>query len=117
MALARLPPRFDRRRSAGDDYLIVYGVENGLDHARLGLSVSKKKVRKAFERNHVKRLLREAFRLSKPDLPIGIDLIVVPKTAKLTFALAAVVASFGSRSRARLGKTGANRPLDSAPKS
>ena len=79
---------FDRRRSASDDRLIVYGVENGLDHARLGLSVSKKKVRKAFRRNHVKRLLREAFRLSKAELPIGIDLIVVPKGPNLTFALA-----------------------------
>ena len=79
---------FDRRRSASDDWLIVYGVENGLDHARLGLSVSKKKVRKAFQRNHVKRLLREAFRLSKAELPIGIDLIVVPKGPDLTFALA-----------------------------
>ena len=79
---------FDRRRSAADDRLIVYGVENGLDHARLGLSVSKKRVRKAFERNHVKRLLREAFRLSKAELPIGIDLIVVPKGPNLTFAAA-----------------------------
>ena len=31
---------FDRKRSASDAVLIVYGVENGLDHPRLGISVS-----------------------------------------------------------------------------
>ena len=35
---------FERRRSSADDVLVVYGVENGRDHARLGISVSRKKV-------------------------------------------------------------------------
>jgi ribonuclease P protein component len=76
---------FDRKRSASDDKLIVYGVENGLAHPRLGLSVSRKRVRKAHDRNRVKRLLREAFRLSKVDLPIGIDLVIVPRGAGMSF--------------------------------
>ena len=67
---------FERRRSNADDMLVVYGVENGRDHARLGISVSRKKVRAAHARNHFKRLVREAFRVSKSDLPTGIDLIV-----------------------------------------
>jgi ribonuclease P protein component len=77
---------FERRRSVSDASMIVYGLENGLDHARLGISVGKKKVRKASARNRVKRLLREAFRLAKADLPAGVDLIVVPRSAGLTFA-------------------------------
>ena len=36
---------FDRKRSVSDAALVVYGVENGRDHARLGISVSRKKVR------------------------------------------------------------------------
>ena len=69
---------FDRRRSVSDDVLIVYGVENGLDHPRLGISVSRKKVRRATARNRIKRLIREAFRLGKAEMPPGIDLVVLP---------------------------------------
>jgi ribonuclease P protein component len=79
---------FERKRSASDGWLIVYGVENGLDHPRLGISASKRKVRKANDRNRVKRLLREAFRLNKFDLPPGVDLIVVPRGPALTFEAA-----------------------------
>ncbi|HWE36125.1 MAG TPA: ribonuclease P protein component [Isosphaeraceae bacterium] len=79
---------FDRRKSAGDDWLVVYGAENGLGHARLGLSVSKKKLKTAVARNRFKRLVREAFRRNKAELPTGIDLVVVPRGPGLTFEAA-----------------------------
>jgi ribonuclease P protein component len=98
---------FDRRKSAGDDWLVVYGAENGLGHARLGLSVSKKKVKTAVARNRFKRLVREAFRLNKAALPPGIDLVVVPRGPGLTFEAA-------SRSLPALARAVARR-LGTAP--
>lgn len=45
---------------------------------RLGLAVSKK-VGRANVRNRVKRVLREFFRLNRPTLPNGFDIVAVPK--------------------------------------
>ncbi len=77
---------FDRKRSVSDSTLVVHGAENGFEFARLGISVGKRKVRRAHDRNRIKRLLREAFRLNKAVLPLGIDLVIVPRDPKLTFA-------------------------------
>ena len=79
---------FDRKRSASDARLVVYGVENGRKYPRLGISIGRKKVRRAVARNRIKRLLREAFRLGRDELPAGMDLVVVPRSADLTFAQA-----------------------------
>jgi ribonuclease P protein component len=76
---------FERRRSVSDAFLIIYGVENGRGYARLGISVARKKVRRATARNRIKRLIREAFRLNKAELPCGLDLVVMPRGGRLTF--------------------------------
>src|SRR5204863_5994935 len=72
---------YQRRRSASDNWLIVYGCENGLPHLRLGLSVSRK-FGQATHRNRLKRLYREAFRLTRHEMPVGLDLVLIPRTAE-----------------------------------
>jgi ribonuclease P protein component len=73
---------FDRvyqaRVYVADDVLVVNGDTNGLGRSRLGLSVSTK-VGNAVVRNRWKRLIREAFRLSREQMPVGLDLVVRPQ--------------------------------------
>jgi ribonuclease P protein component len=92
--------------------MVVFGAENGLPYARLGLSVSRRKFGTAVARNRVKRLLREAFRLSKGELPVGIDLVIVPRGPKLTFAAARTSLSTLAQAVARRLKP---RPEKSPP--
>ena len=47
--------------------------------SRLGIVVAKKKVRRAHERNRVKRLARESFRLHQAQFNADIDIVVMPK--------------------------------------
>ncbi len=56
--------------------LTFFGKPNGLSHARLGLSVSRK-VGTAVKRGKIKRMLREAFRLTQHEWPAGYDIIIV----------------------------------------
>lgn len=72
---------YDRRCSVSNQWLIVYGCANELGRSRLGVSVSRK-IGNAVARNRFKRLYREAFRLSRAELPTGLDLVVLPRSTR-----------------------------------
>jgi ribonuclease P protein component len=66
-------------RSVANRYLVLYTFpRGGEDPARVGLSVGRK-VGGAVERNHVKRLLREACTRHADALPSGHDIVVVAR--------------------------------------
>jgi ribonuclease P protein component len=56
----------------------IYRCPNPLSHPRLGIAVGKH-VGSAVQRNRVKRLIREFFRLNKKGLPGSYDFVVVAK--------------------------------------
>lgn len=69
---------YDRRCKASDGVLLVFVSTNTTGTTRLGLSVSRK-FGGAVVRNRFKRMLRDAFRLSRTDFPAGLDLVVIPQ--------------------------------------
>jgi ribonuclease P protein component len=69
---------YQRRNTVADGQIVIFGYPNGLPYPRLGISASRR-LGGAVVRNRWKRLLREAFRLRRTELPEGIDLIVIPR--------------------------------------
>lgn len=58
--------------------LMALGRRNDLGHVRLGLVFSKKNVRRAVDRNRLKRLVRESIRLQQQRLP-AVDIVVLAR--------------------------------------
>lgn len=75
-------------RARGPSLTVVL-VPNDLEHPRLGLSVGKRCWKRAVRRNRVRRLFREAFRLSVPELP-AVDLVMIGSTPGLEPELAVI---------------------------
>ncbi|MHC8440611.1 MAG: ribonuclease P protein component [Candidatus Eutrophobiaceae bacterium] len=48
--------------------------------ARLGFAVSKRQIRRAVDRNRIKRFARESFRQAS-DMPLGVDVVLMPRKA------------------------------------
>jgi ribonuclease P protein component len=71
------------RRAQGAGLAVVV-LENERGHARLGLSVAKRHYKSAVRRNRVRRLFREAFRLSLAALPSDLDVVMIATDSSTT---------------------------------
>ena len=63
-------------RSCANKYLVVYVLDNGSDHNRIGISVSKK-VGNSVVWHRIKRLVHESYRLHEKEFDNGSDIAVV----------------------------------------
>lgn len=64
---------------AASPLFTVLAKPNNLEHPRIGLTVAKKRVKKAVDRNTVKRVIRDSFRLNQHNLP-PIDIVIMVKS-------------------------------------
>ncbi|MDX7991745.1 ribonuclease P protein component [Xenorhabdus sp. Reich] len=67
---------FQQPQRASTAEITVLGRLNELGHPRIGLTVAKKNVKRAHERNRIKRLARESFRLNQHKLP-SMDFVIL----------------------------------------
>lgn len=67
-----------------DSVLLIIYRPNNLNYQRLGIVVSKK-LKKATQRNKVKRWIRELFRRNKDLFPENCDIIIIPHPNVLNF--------------------------------
>ena len=66
------------KRTYTHAFMIQY-LENDLEHSRLGIRIAKKKIKKAVERNRIKRIAREVFRKGHFN---GMDMVLVLRNEK-----------------------------------
>lgn len=74
---------FAKAERFGNRSFTVLARKNELGHARLGLAISKKCAKRAVDRNRIKRLFRESFRLNQHQLPC-VDIIAMCKPSAIS---------------------------------
>ncbi|MDH5765666.1 MAG: ribonuclease P protein component [Gammaproteobacteria bacterium] len=63
---------------SSDRLLTILAASNDLGYPRLGMAISRKSASRAVDRNRIKRLVRESFRLNQSKLPAA-DFVVMAK--------------------------------------
>lgn len=89
-------------------HVLVLARYNNLDHARLGLVVGRKAIPRAVQRNRLKRLVRNAFRLNQ-DLLSGLDIVILARNSGAGLDNQAVTQDLASLWRDLIKKSAATR--------
>lgn len=69
---------FDEPFKVNQKYLTVLYRPNLKDHARIGIIVGKRAVNSAVDRNRIRRVIRDSFRLNQEKL-IGWDIVIIAR--------------------------------------
>lgn len=70
---------FEQGRSLAGSAMVMRWRANGLEKSRVGVVAAKRTLRLAVERSRARRLMREAFRLERPALGGGVDLVLIAR--------------------------------------
>ncbi len=77
---------FEKAYAEGDKVVMpefaLFARVNGMDHSRLGITTTRK-LGNAVTRNRARRLVREAYRTHRQQLPVGLDLVFVVRAPLL----------------------------------
>ena len=79
---------FEKPCIASDSCFKILAKPNGQVSSRLGMAVSRKVDRRAVQRNRIKRLIRESFRLQLASNPavMAADFMVLPRQQAVTIS-------------------------------
>lgn len=73
---------FSSNFRVSDNCITLLVSKNKGQNPRIGFAVAKKQIKRAVDRNHIKRLFRESFRQKQYDLP-PVDIVVMVRYAIL----------------------------------
>jgi ribonuclease P protein component len=83
------------RRSSDKLFTVVVASRPASAAARLGLAVGKRAANRAIDRNRLKRLTRESFRMHRVSLP-SVDIVVLAKPAARQASSGAILAALST---------------------
>ena len=69
---------YNRGKSVGDRYVVLFYRKNNLPYNRTGFLASKK-VGNSVQRNRARRLMKESYRHLQEKLPTGYDFIIIAR--------------------------------------
>lgn len=89
--------------------VLLLARNNDLEHPRLGLVIGKKSVKLSVQRNRIKRVIRETFRLSQVDL-VGWDIVIIARRGLGELENPELIRQFGKLWQ-RLARNRAKTPM------
>lgn len=66
---------FREAKKVKQQYLLLQVMYNNLPYSRIGIAIAKNRIPRAVDRNQIKRIIRESFRLAK--ISRGLDIVVI----------------------------------------